>query len=82
MTRERALDWRRKIEKAAQYMPDEEAYDAQGLFPEWAVGIEITEHQKITYNGKLYKALLSHVAQESWAPSIAPTLFKEIEPSA
>ena len=64
--------------KAARFtVSDSVALIGKDLYPEWKVGIEITQeminnHQnRYRYNNVLYYTNTPHVTQENWAPGIA-----------
>lgn len=75
---ENARKLRPIIEQAAQSLPDETALEAVTLHPRWAVGKEYEAGFKVQYNGKLWRVLLSHTAQDGWQPDVAASLWEQI----
>lgn len=76
---ENARAYRKMIEDAAQYLPDEKAQDCVAIHPTWdGSGVEYTAGLKIAHNGTVYKVLTTHVSQPAWTPADAPSLFVEV----
>lgn len=47
---------------------------------QWALNLFITANQLVSYNGKLYRALVSHtVYSSSWTPNSVPSLYQAIQ---
>ena len=78
MTREEALAYRHKIERAAALQSDEDALESIGLFPKWEAGIAVATGERYQYNGKLYKVIQPHTPQADWTPDITPSLYTEV----
>lgn len=53
-------------------LTDEQALEVKDLYPKWEdlIGQEIAKDFRLTYEGKLYKALQQHTVQEQWKPGI------------
>lgn len=86
-TREKALAYRAKIERAAESQTDEDALQSVELFPKWAdrlpseshpQGIEVKVGERLQDGGKLYRVLQQHYPQSDWRPSVTPALFVEV----
>lgn len=75
MTRQEALEYRRKIETAAAQQSDELALESIELFPKWAAGISVTAGERYQYNGVLYRVVQSHTTQSDWTPDITQALW-------
>ena len=75
MTRQEALEYRRKIETAAAQQSDELALESIELFPKWEAGISVTAGDRYQYNGVLYRVAQSHTTQSDWTPDITPALW-------
>lgn len=75
MTRQEALEYRRKIETAAAQQSDELALESIELFPKWAAGISVTAWERYQYNGVLYRVVQSHTTQSDWTPDITQALW-------
>ena len=78
MTRERAMQLRALIEKAAVSLPDEDALDGVELFPAWAADTAYTSDVRIRYGGKLYRCVQGHTSQAGWEPDKTPALWTEV----
>lgn len=78
MTKERALQLRALIEKAAISLPDEDALEAVELFAVWKAGTEYAVDQRIRHGGKLYRCVQAHTSQEGWEPDKTPSLWTEV----
>ena len=79
MKRERAYAIIDAIKSLRDILTDEVALNYTVLYPDWKVGKELSVGERIEYNGKLYKVVQSHTAQESWAPDLLPSLFEPID---
>lgn len=77
ITREHARALRKKIEQASATLTDEEAFYVPELFPKWVIKAYVTG-DRVQYEGKLYKCLQSHTAQEDWTPDVAVSLWVEV----
>lgn len=75
MTRQEALEYRRKIETAAAQQSDELALQSVELFPKWEAGISVTTGERYQYNSVLYRVVQSHTTQDDWTPDITPALW-------
>lgn len=76
---EQARAYRKLIEDAAQYLPDEKVRECVALHPVWdGSGVQYTAGLKVAHEGTVYKVLTTHVSQPTWAPADAPSLFAEV----
>lgn len=66
------------MNKAAESLSDSDAAYAPRLFEQWAPGVEYPVGRRVCYIGRLYKVLIAHKSQDSWAPDISPSLFAEV----
>lgn len=78
MKRSELFKIREMIEKASTSLPDEDAIEAVGLFPAWAVGVAYSVGERVQYDGKLYKVVQAHTSQADWTPDKTPALFTEV----
>lgn len=79
MTREKAYQLRKIIEKAVISLTDEDALEAVVLYPEWNGGLFVYEvSDRVRYNGELYKVLQHHTSQMDWNPEASPSLFARV----
>lgn len=69
-------------------LPDAAAYEFRALADGWVAGQSYygpedaigAPQSRVLYGGHLYKCLKSHVAQEGWEPTAAPSLWAVILP--
>lgn len=66
------------IEKAAASLEDADALEAVQLFPMWDSASAYEAGQRVRYGETLYTCLTAHTAQESWAPTAAPSLWAKV----
>ncbi len=60
---------------------DQQALEVKSLYPSWEsfIGKQLEKDMKIQYNGKLFKVVQTHTAQEDWKPGIdTASLYTEI----
>ena len=57
-------------------IPEAEMVEYAGLFPPWAVGLEVSVGEVYRWDGTLVEALQAHTTQSDWTPDIVPALFK------
>lgn len=79
ITRQHAHELRALIEKTSATLTDEEALTGIELFPRWSKSAEYEVNDRVSYNGLLYKCLMSHIAQASWTPADAPSLWVRVD---
>lgn len=75
---ELALKLRPYIEKAASHLPDNEALDCVQLFPRWDSTATYSVGDRVRQDDVLYTCLISHTAQNDWAPSCSPSLWAKV----
>lgn len=66
-------------------LTDEQSLEVKDLYPTWEelIGQQIEKDFKLTYEGKLYKALQQHTVQEQWKPGIdTASIYAVISASA
>lgn len=78
MNRITAMQYRKKIEKAAVSLSDEDALTAPEMFPRWIPDIDVVKDERYYYNTKLYRVVQSHRTQDGWEPDKTPALFTEV----
>ena len=79
MKRERAYAIIEAIKKVREELTDEAALEHIALYPDWEIGKNLTVGERIEHEGKLYKVVQSHTAQEGWEPDLLPSLFEPID---
>ena len=73
---EKARELRATVEKLAQKLDDKDSLENIELFPKWSgLSKAYEEGEKVKYQGKLYRVLVSHTSQNDWTPTDAPSLF-------
>lgn len=76
---ERGRRFRKRLEQAAQFIPDENAVEFTDMYENWASnGVLYTAGKKLQRNGVLYKVLVTHESQPDWTPEDAPSLFAKV----
>ena len=78
ITRAKARDLRRYIERSAVSLNDEDALQAVELFPTWKVGIDVEKGERRRYEGYLYRCEQSHTTQADWTPDLTPNLWTPV----
>lgn len=73
-----AVKLRPFIEKAALSLDDEDALEAVQLFPRWNDSAEYKVGDKVRLQNVLYKCLQDHIAQPTWSPIAAPSLWAKV----
>lgn len=73
-----AVKLRPFIEKAALNLDDEDALEAVQLFPRWNDSAEYKVGDKVRLQNVLYKCLQDHIAQPTWSPIDAPSLWAKV----
>ena len=68
------------VKQARQVQDDAEALSLQILYKQWnrQVGKELQVGEYVNHNDVLYKVLQQHIAQDNWAPDVAPSLFAKV----
>lgn len=61
-------------------LSDKEALGMAALYPTWIskVGQDVAIDERLWYNGKLWKCVQAHTAQEDWTPDTAASLYTEV----
>lgn len=80
MTRNEAKRIRANIEKTATFADDKTALEAKWMYPKWMPGTAYTAGQRLVYDGKLYKVVMSHTSQADWIPGVGTeSLYERID---
>ena len=72
---ENARRMRESINKATNYLDDEQAETVTELFPPWEEGIAYAVGDRRQYNGLLYRCVQAHTSQADWTPPAVPALW-------
>lgn len=78
ITKQRARELRRLIEKAAESLSDEDALEAVELYPKWATGTAYAVDQRVQHETLLYKCVQAHTSQSDWTPDQTPALWVSV----
>ena len=79
MTRERAMQLRALIEKAASSLDDADALAGAVLFEAWAPERDYSEGQRVRYGGRLYRLIPeTHHSQADWTPDLTPAVWARV----
>ena len=68
MTRERAMQLRAAIVKAAASLSDEDALEAIELYDRWAPGTDYQADKRLQHEGVLYRTRQAHRSQAIYPP--------------
>ena len=79
MKREKAYAIIDAIKNLRETLTDEVALNYVVLYPDWKIGKEFAVGERVEFEGKLYKVITAHTAQETWEPNVALTLFEPID---
>lgn len=66
------------IEKAAISLDDTDALEAVQLFPLWNDSAKYTVDDRVRFQQTLYRCLQDHIAQPTWTPVNAPSLWTKV----
>lgn len=78
MTREKALQLRKMIEKAVISLSDEDALTSVELYPKWEADTDYAKDGRDRYDGILYRCIQPHTSQEGWEPPNVPALWARV----
>lgn len=78
ITKAKARQLRRLIEKASASLPDEDALEAVELFPSWKTDTAYEVGIRVRYEQQLYRCEQSHTSQSSWTPDITKALWTAV----
>jgi hypothetical protein len=77
ITRAKAHELRKLIEKASVSLSDEDALSGVELYPEWKVDTDYeVDGNRLRYNDKLYRTRQAHHSQAEYTPDITPALWE------
>lgn len=57
---------------------DNTALRMKSFYPEWAINTAYTAGFKVQHNGKLWRVVQAHTAQDGWQPENAHSLWEQI----
>jgi len=73
----------KKIEDSNGAAQEEEArgqYKIRDKYEPFEAGLEVKRHQKLYWEGLLWRVETSHTTQDNWTPDVSPSLFTEVAP--
>ena len=73
-----AIKLRPLIEKASISLDDADALEAVQLFPRWNDSAKYEVGDRVRFQNILYKCLQDHIAQPTWTPISAPSLWAKV----
>lgn len=70
---------RAEIDSAAALLTDEQAATVPGIYYPWdGNGVNYAVGDRRTEDGVLYRCLQAHTSQETWRPSVSPSLWAKV----
>lgn len=57
---------------------DNTALRMTSFYPEWVINTAYTAGFKVQHNGKLWRVVQAHTAQDGWQPENAPSLWEQV----
>lgn len=78
MNPELAARLHKTIMAGISMVDDEQALEGKELFPCWDASTAYEAGSRVRYNDTLYKCLQAHTAQETWTPTVAPSLWAKV----
>lgn len=71
---------KRILSTETEELSDEEALEVAALYPTWIskIGVEVPVGKRLWYDGRLWKVIQQHTAQEDWTPDTAVSLYTEV----
>lgn len=73
-----AIKLRPLIEKASVALDDADALEAIQLFPRWNDSAKYEAGDRVRFQNVLYKCLQEHIAQPTWTPIAATSLWAKV----
>ena len=78
ITRAKAYELRKLIEKASVSLSDEDALSGVELYPLWLPDTAYTVGDRVRDGDTLYKCVQSHTSQADWTPDATPALWTRV----
>ena len=75
ISRWKAHELRRLIEKASVSLEDKDALDGIELYAQWESGLAYAVGDRIRYEDALYRCAQAHTSQDDWTPDVTPALW-------
>ena len=78
ISRAKAHELRKLIEKASVSLSDEDALSGVELYPLWLPDTAYTVGDRVRDGDTLYKCVQSHTSQADWTPNATPALWTRV----
>lgn len=78
MTRKEANAFINSLVNLRGSATDLQAFEAPAVYPTWKAEITYEVGERVLYNDTLYKVLIAHTSQETWAPDVSASLFAKV----
>lgn len=78
MTRGKAKEFINSLLNLRASATDEQALDAEAVYPEWKDAVSYVVDERVLYNNVLYKVITAHISQADWTPDVAVSLFAKV----
>lgn len=78
MTRQEAREFVKSLVNLRGSATDEQALDAQAVYPTWKEEVAYALDERVIYNDVLYKVITAHTSQSDWTPDVAVSLFAKV----
>lgn len=78
MTRNKAMKFVESLVSLRDSATDEQAIEANAVYPAWKEDVEYALDNRVLYNEILYKVITAHTSQASWTPDVAVSLFAKV----
>lgn len=78
MNRTTAEMYRKRIEQAAESLPDADAVTTPEMFPRWKSGKQYESGERVCYEDVLYRCVQAHSSQDDWTPDKTPALWTQV----
>lgn len=79
MKRIEAYELINTIKRLRMDLTDVQALTYMTLYPQWEIGKNVKVGDRVRFDGKLYRVVQSHTAQEYWMPNVTPALFEPLD---
>ena len=78
MTRNKAMKFIESLVNLRGSATDEQAVEANAVYPEWKENVVYSLDNRVLYNEVLYKVITAHTSQSDWTPDVASSLFAKV----
>ena len=75
ISRWKAHELRRLIEKASFSLEDKDALDGIELYAQWEPGLAYAVGDRRRHENALYRCVQAHTSQDDWTPDVTPALW-------